>query len=391
MIFQALGARYTFGSAVKHLCSFGTAEHGNELRAALSERYNGKAVLYRKGRAALAEAIRIATGGSGSVGISALTCYSVVQAVEAAGCTPVYIDIREEDLHFGEEELSRALSETDDMKAVVVQNMLGIPADIAAISKVTSNKGIVLIEDLAHSAGAVYATGEEVGTVGDITMLSFGRDKAIDTVNGGALIVRPGSFTVPEQPHASPRAIDQLRDRLYPLIAWTTRAFYPVKIGQYIMAVAIKMKLVVRSADGDVNTKEALPNWQAKQALAQLMSLSEAAENRRRNALLYGQFLQAKTPSSLQGSGVAPARVPLLLENRDEVISYLKKYGVQANDVWYDIPVSPARFYKKVAYSEANNPVAVRVSAALINLPTHQRMTKEQIKHVSNLVNEVAK
>ena len=190
MIFQALGARYGFVAAVKHAFAHGTEHDSERLRQALVKRYGGEAVLYQKGRSALAAAIRIATGGGGSVAISGLTCYSMVQAVEAAGCTPVFVDIREKDLHFGAKELTTAIKKHPDVKAVVIQNMLGIPADIMAIAAVAKENKIALIEDLAHSAGAQYADGREVGTVGDITMLSFGRDKAIDSVNGGALVVR---------------------------------------------------------------------------------------------------------------------------------------------------------------------------------------------------------
>ncbi len=82
MIFQALGAKYSFGAALAHLVAKGTPTDSEALRQALSTRYGGEAVLYCKGRAALAEAIRLATGGTGKVAISGLTCYSVVQAVE---------------------------------------------------------------------------------------------------------------------------------------------------------------------------------------------------------------------------------------------------------------------------------------------------------------------
>ena len=388
MIFQALGAKYTFGMVVRHLFAYGAEKDAEVLQKKLSEKYKGEVVLYRKGRAALAESIRIATGGKGAVAISALTCYSVIQAVEAAGCTPVYIDIQEEDLNFSSATLQEAVEKNPDIKAVVVQNMLGLPADIASIQKVTSNKEIVLIEDLAHSAGATYKDGREVGTIGDITMLSFGRDKAIDVVNGGALIVRSNSLAEPRLPSESSRFVDQLRDRIYPLISWKTRILYPIK-GIYIMAIAIKLKLVVRSADGAVKVNERLPYWQAKLALLQVEQLSHITKRRQDNARLYIQNLKSELIPALSNEGVAPIRVPLVVKNRKDIISHLKNNGVQVNDIWYDVPVSPERFYNKVNYPEADNPTAVRVAGSLINLPTHERMTAEQIIKITHLVNEV--
>ena len=391
MIFQALGARYGFGAAVKHAFARGTEADSEKLRQALVKRYGGEAVLYQKGRAALAAAVRLATNGQGGkVAISGLTCYSVVQAVEAADCTPVFVDIRESDLQFGAKELEAAIKKHADIKAVVVQNMLGIPADIAAIQKLADKTGIVIIEDLAHSAGAQYADGREVGTVGDITMLSFGRDKAIDSVNGGALVVRnhknPLAFPV-----IMPSSSWQFRDHIYPLIAWLTRVLYPVKLGRYVMGASIKAGLVVRSADGEVDETLCLPHWQAKLAHEQVTSLTTAAVRRRQKAQEYQALVKHLLPSGMGQAGEAPVRVPLVVDNRDEVVSHLGTRGVQVNDIWYDVPVSPQRFYDRVHYPVGECPNAVRIAAKLVNLPTHGRISNADIEYISKLVREVAR
>ena len=51
-------------------------------------------------------------------------------------------------------------------------------------------RGLYLIEDLAHCPGNHYADGPAFGSVGDLVVLSFSRDKQVDAVAGGALIVR---------------------------------------------------------------------------------------------------------------------------------------------------------------------------------------------------------
>lgn len=382
MIFQAMGAKYTFSSVTRYLFAGGNESDSDKLRQALKNHYSGEVTLYHKGRAALAEAIRLATGGEGGVAISGLTCYSVVQAVKAAGCTPIFIDINEDDLQFSADELRKH----KDIKAVVIQNMLGLPADIVSIERATREMNAVLIEDLAHSAGASYSDGREVGTVGDITMLSFGKDKAIDVVNGGALIIR-GDYKA-KQPTKAPK--HQMKDRLYPSIAWWTRVFYPIGLGKYIMALAIKLSLVSRSADGEVDTAEMLPHWQAKLALRQIENLSNIAKERHQKAKIYIENLQKTVPKAVKQAGSAPARLPLLVDNRDRVIAALHGNGIQANDIWYDVPVSPIRFYKKANYSEKDCPVAVNVASRLINLPIHERITSENIIKITEIVNRVA-
>lgn len=392
MLFQSIGAHYSYGDAVRHLLTFGGERSVQALKKKLSDTYTGEVALYNKGRTALAEAIRIATGGSGQVAISGLTCYSVVQAVEAAGCTPVYVDIRKQDLHFGPDELKAAFSQYDDIRAVVVQNMLGIPCDIAGIESAMPNHHALLIEDLAHSTGAVYSDGRAVGTVGDITMLSFGRDKAIDAVNGGALIIRRPELIVQVRPASrQPAAATQLRDRIYPLLAWHVRALFPVKLGRPLLAVAAKLKMTTRSADGDVDVTLLLPHWQAKRALQELSSVDERAVSRREKRALYAETLGRFIPKDALASGVVPIRVPLLVDNRDEVLAALKQESFFVQDTWYDVPVSPIRFYHKAHYAEENCPVAVEVAGSIMNLPTHRHVTPAQIAAMSQIVSEVAR
>ena len=390
MVFQAMAGRYQLADIVRHTFAGGSAHDTDRLQAALAQRYGvtpGDVVLYHKGRAALAEAVRLVTGGSGKVAVSGLTCYSVVQAVEAAGCTPIYIDIREADLQFGASELEGVLTRHSDISAVIVQNMLGIPADMSAIEQVAAAHKIQIIEDLAHSAGARYADGREVGTVGAVTMLSFGKDKALDVVNGGALIVRNGNAT--PRPTRLPSFGAQLRDRCYPAIAGLARLLYPIGLGRVLMGGAIRLGAVVRSADGAVDSGQALPSWQARLAHAQLVVLDQTVKQRQANAAVYATQLAIHMPALATRDGASLIRVPLLVDDPARVITALEARRIYASDVWYDVPVSPARYYTKLTYPKVDCPVAVRVSQRLVNLPTHQCVTPNDMNTAVAAVREV--
>ncbi len=387
MLFQSVGSRYSLGDALYHLVAIGSKKDTARLKNELAKHYKGEVALYRKGRAALAEAIRIATGGSGKVAINAFTCYSVVQAVEAAGCTPVYVEIERDSLHFSAGTLKNAFKTHPDIRAVVIQNSLGIPADSVAIEQVASAHRALLIEDLAHSAGARYDNGEEVGMVGDITMLSLGRDKALDTVNGGVLIVRrPELIVQMREPHAKPSIINQLRDRIYPLLAWKTRALFPFKIGKYILAVAYKTNLAVRSADGEVDTNEAMTAATAKHALLEFAALSEMNQQRQALRNIYKTELAEYIVPGALGNGTAAVRIPLYVTRREQVLARLKAAGYFVEDVWYDRPVSPARLYHKVHFPEAEFPVTMQVTKDIINLPTHRNVRPEHIKEMADII-----
>lgn len=386
-VFQSMGGHRTAREVWRHMFAVGSESHRVALRMQLANRYQGEVTLYHKGRAALTEAIRLATGGRGAVAVSGLTCYSVIQAVEEAGCAPVYLDINKDDLHFGASQLEAACKK-NTISAVVVQHMLGIPANVKAITEVAKKYNVTIIEDLAHAAGATYANKKQLGTVAPYTVLSFGRDKALDVINGGALIVRGGK-TVDTLPYRHVRLSEQLRDRLYPLISLITRGLWPIG-GRYIMAVALKIGLVTRSADGEIDITEMMPAWQAKLALEQLDLLNATVRHRQAIVESYEKHLKKPIVKAALKQGASLIRLPLLVKNREQIIQTLGKHGYLALDIWYDTPVGPTRFYSQVAYPEKSCPIAVEVAASIMNLPTHQRITKQDARRIASIVNKVA-
>ncbi len=387
MLFQSLGGRYTFRDAVRHLTVHGNETHRELLRKALTQRYDGEATLYHKGRAALSEAIRLATGGSGNVAVSGLTCYTVVQAVQAAGCRPVFVDIDEKTLQPSVANLDAACQQYN-VRAIILQHMLGIPADIDGLEQMAQKHSSILIEDLAHSAGATYPDGREVGTVAPYTVLSFGRDKALDAVNGGALIIRTG-VPIDRQPAKSVRISAALRDRMYPLLTCLTRGCYRVG-GKYIMAIAMRLGLVTRSADGGVDVSEAMSGWQAAVAYREVICLESTVAHRRVILEVYSQSLKKPLPKGLLRNGVSPIRVPLLVSNRQVIIKALNNAGVHGLDSWYDVPVGPERFFSEVHYPADKCPVAVSVARRIMNIPTHRRIGANDAQYIAFIINEVA-
>lgn len=180
-IFNSLGSNYDFNFVLKSLFSPGN----DDLKSFLENKYKGQVTLVYKGR----EAIELALGNinKGSlVGINGFICFAVYEAIKKAGMEVEYLDIEKGELNFSAETLKKAVN----VKAVIVQNTLGYPCDIEKIAQICKEKKIILIEDLAHSIGTRYESGEEAGMVGDFVVLSFSQDKIIDAVSGGALISR---------------------------------------------------------------------------------------------------------------------------------------------------------------------------------------------------------
>lgn len=395
MLFQSLAPQHRLGSALKHLFIIGKYTSRVSLEEVLRQRYSGHTVqLYSRGRAALAEAIRVATNDSktGSVAITGYTCFSVEQAVIAAGLKPIYLDINPDTIHFGGSELSKALKSHKDIKAVVVQNNLGVPADMKSIEKFTKEHKIAIVEDLAHSAGTSYADGREAGTVGDVTMLSFGKGKAIDTVNGGAVVVRNATLKVkPTKPVLRVRFKDSFRDRIYPFLGVIIRGLFKVYVGKYLLAASYKLRLMVRSADGEVDTNRGLSKWQARLALEQLLNLDSEVANRQLIAKKVFDAFKVSFVQSSREDNASLVRIPFLVKNREEVLASLKRADIFIEDVWYDSPLSPLRYQKRSLIKTEDLPKSVKITSAVVNFPTHRNVKDSDIKIAARVINEVTK
>lgn len=365
MYFLGQASNYR-GKVLHHTFAMGKKSDFEALKAHLAERYNVPAeqvFLYHNGRSALSAGLRSMVprknGERPGVLVTSLTCYAVVEAVKSAGFTPVFADIDEKTLHFNGETIEKAFKKHKDIRAVIVQNNLGYPADIKSIKSSVRKHNLVLVEDLAHCAGISYKDGKEAGTIGDFAALSFGKGKSVDTISGGALVIRSKEITyvergryktkevkMPKAPIKNPKFGDRFRDRFYPLFGKMIRFFYFFRLGKLFTSFLLKTHQIKRSADADLDLKVKLTNWQAKLALEQLKSLPK---NR------------------------PPIREFFLVSDRNIVLNELERKGFVMNDTWYDIPVSPERYYSKVKYPENECPNAVEISKHIVNLPTHYK------------------
>ena len=385
MIFQSIGSQFRAPDMWRHLTAHASRDSSTKLTHTLEATFGGKAFLYQNGRSALAAALtQIASDHPGaSVAVNGYSCFVVQEAVHAAGLTPVFLDIEPETLHFSGGTLAKALTENTDIKAVVVQNTLGIPCDIETIERIATKRNICLIEDLAHSTGLRYGNGRAAGSVGAFVVLSFGRDKLLDTVSGGALIVRQSTDTskLPQPELLAPLGT-RLRDRLYPFFTWIARMLYPIKVGGVLLRGLLWTKLISRSASGSINPSYTMPAWQAKRALYRLKELDH--DIGRRKALQ--EIYQERLPSLIVAD--TPVRVSIMVKDRAAVLRALRAHHYYLDDTWYDSPIGPRRLYPSVAFPESRCPHAVYAAEHIINLPTHVSVDKTTARHIAQIIAE---
>ncbi len=334
--------------AFKQLFTHGSWRDLMALEMYLQEKYEGEAMLCKNGRSALALALKAYFDKGDAVIINGFTCYAVYEAVKAAGLVPIWADIDRYTLNFSTdiiEDIFRTGPADKNPVGIIIQNTLGNPVDMEAIEKIADKYDLAIIEDLAHSAGVKYPDGREAGTVGSAAVLSFGKDKSIDTITGGAVIFRDPKLHGIKAPKQAPRISDTLRARWYPMFGAICRGLSYVKLGGILMRGLVAIHFVEKSADNKLDLARRPAKFEAKLALEQL--------------------------KHLKPSGEPPLREFYLVRNRAEVLEKLRKAGYYFDGLWYEKPVSPERYYKKVHFPELDCPTAVEVSERIINVPNY--------------------
>ena len=387
LYFLGAAANYSRKQRLAHTFAIGTKNDIEDLKDYLRKRYDGRAIVTKNGRSALALALKHNFEKGSRIIVNGFTCYAVVEAVKAAGMIPVFADIDKKDLNFNTKTLSDALAspraivrdngsdlaseprndgrersglredQPSSAIGIIVQNSLGNPVNITAVEKWATENGAKIVEDLAHSAGINYADGREAGTVGVATVLSFGKDKSIDTISGGAVIFRDKIPKIAD-PRLRPRFSDHFRERFYPLFGAMSRVLTRIHLGGAFMKFLLATHQVQKSADNKLETNRKISKFEAKLALRQIQELKDEG----------------------------PIRNFFLVKNREGVLKKLREAGYYFDGFWYEKPVSPARYYEKVGFSEESCPVAVEVASKIINVPTFY--TEEQLAPALKIINK---
>lgn len=354
LYFLGLAANYSRKERLKHTFAIGSKKDVENLKDYLVKRYSGtRAIVTKNGRSALALALRANFERGSRIIVNGFTCYAVVEAVKAAGMEPVFADIDKETLNFNTKTLKAVLP----AEGIIIQNTLGNPVDIKSIENFANENNLKIIEDLAHCTGVKYEDGREAGTVGAATALSFGKDKSIDTISGGAVIFRDKAPKFAE-PRMNPRLADKFRERFYPLFGAISRGLTRLHLGGVFMKFLVFTHQVQRSADNKLEMNRKISKFEAKLALSQLQSLSDEG----------------------------PIRNFFLVKDREELLKKLREAGYYFDGFWYEKPVSPARYYDKVGFPEDSCPVAVEVAKKIVNVPTFY--TEEELEPALKIINK---
>lgn len=103
----------------------------------------------------------------------------------------MFADIRADTLNIDPKEIEKKI--TKKTKAIAPVDFRGYPADLNAILKIAKKHKLLVIEDASHAIGSEYR-GRKIGSISDMTILSFHPVKTITTGEGGMVLTNSKEF-----------------------------------------------------------------------------------------------------------------------------------------------------------------------------------------------------
>ena len=273
---------------------------------------------------------------------------------------PIFVDVESDTASMSVEDLKKKY--TEDCVAIIPVHLGGHPCKMDEIMDFANEKGLKVIEDCAHVAGASYK-GKKLGTWGHVGCFSFEEKKAMTTGDGGMMCSDDEELIQKMKPY---RWVGIDKDT-WKRASSTTSEDMDVMHWYYDIAV--------------LGYKYNMNDLAAAIGLAQLEKLPSFNNKR-------GEIID----KYLKGVEGLTSVTPILpydtsnnyyhffgvrCDNRNDLILHLKSRGI-ATGVHY-VPLVELPYFKQFP---ADCPVASEIWKTFITLPLHVDLTNEEIQHV---------
>lgn len=118
---------------------------------------------------------------------SDMTFAATLNPIVYEGGIPIFIDTEYESWNMDPLALEKAFSMYPDVKLVVCAELYGFSGNIRRIKEICEAHGALLIEDAAEAMGATWE-GQQCGSFGDYSAVSYNGNKLITGSSGGCLL-----------------------------------------------------------------------------------------------------------------------------------------------------------------------------------------------------------
>jgi len=285
------------------------------------------------------------------------------------GGIPVFVDIDPKTYNIDTNEIFKKV--TKKTKAIIPVDFTGQPANLEEIINIAKEYKIIVIEDAAHSLGAVYK-GNKVGSIVDMTEFSLHPVKNITTGEGGVVTTNDKIFY---NRLSLFRSHGITRDRR--LMHKSSEDWYyeQIELGYNYRITDIQCALGIsqlKKADKYISRRKQIAKMYNK-AFKEIQGIIIPFQENGCNSSWHLYILQLETEK--------------LKADRRVIFEALKAENIGVN-VHY-IPVYYHPYYKKLGYKKGICPIAEKLYERIITLPLFPKMTDKDVEDVINAVEKV--
>jgi len=310
-----------------------------------------------------------------------LSWISTANAAAAQGANVVFADVDPRTLNVTPASIAERI--TGRTKVILLVHLYGQCCDMDPIMALARERGILVVEDCAHAAGAEYK-GRRAGSLADIGVFSFHQQKNIVTLGEGGMVTTGR------------------RDLYHRMLSHRSLCCltYDPK-GKYLPIDPVKTPMGKRYwyLDFDnVGFNFRMTDAQAAVGLVQLGKLDGFNARRAEIARLYSERLRGirglTSPCVSPDVKHAFHIYCVLLEpefrlSKEDFMWEL--YTGKRIKVWsHYMPIHLTTVYRRLGHAEGECPVAEALYHKYVSLPIHPRMTEESINYVTDSIRELA-
>jgi perosamine synthetase len=292
--------------------------------------------------------VALGIGPGDEVIVPSFTYIASVNAIAYTGATPVFVDSERGSWNMDPELVAAAI--TPRTRAIEVVHLYGHPTDMDPILEIAAHRGVPVVEDAAEAHGARYRGGS-VGSLGAAASFSFYGNKIITTGEGGMLVTNDRDLADVARHY---RGQGVAPDRAY----WHDVVGFNYRMTNIAAAIGC----------------------------AQLERVTDTLAAKREIAGWYRERLEGAAGITTQRDAEWAEPVywmnSILVnpEIRDDLIANLASAGIETRPFFHPAHTLP------MYTSGASLPVAERLGASGINLPSWPGLTEDQVDTIAAAV-----
>lgn len=278
------------------------------------------------------------------------TCVPTISAIGLTGATPVFVDVRDEDLMIDPDLVEKAI--TARTKCIIPVHLWGQGVDIDRLMEIANRASVPILEDCAQAQGTLIHD-QHTGTFGIAGCFSFYPTKNLGAYGDAGAIVTDDDDL----------AARLKRQRMYGY----TRSNYSEEIGMNariaeLQAAILRVKL------------RYLPEW-----LERRRAIANRYHNELRNAVIGLPHLHGDRDHAYH-------QFVIRCQNRERVIAALETNAI-GHSIHYPTPVHQMPPYRHLS---GPLPITEQASTEILSIPVHEALTDHDVSYIISTLNEVA-